>query len=146
MFLLNKKVIVKVLLCYNGLFKKKVVFFFLLQYFVNNRNFKMLNIINLGICCLVPVSLDEVSNIWSETNAPLHIKKLAEYYGIYKDLFGDAYFTPYTQMDISYECNNSKNIPVYRGNIIKPEEVLMIRIFLINYTFNNIVLIGSEYS
>jgi len=68
------------------------------------------------------VALDEISNDWSKTNAPLHIKKLAEYYGIYEHLFGDAYFTPYIQLDISYEYN-SKTIPVYRGNIIKPEEV-----------------------
>lgn len=73
---------------------------------------------------LVPVSLEEISNEWSKTNAPLHVKKLAEYYGIYEHLFGDAFFTPYIQMDIIYEYENSKSIPVYRGNIIKPAEVL----------------------
>jgi len=70
----------------------------------------------------VPVSMDEISNDWLKTNAPLHIKKIAEYYGVFEHLFGDAYFTPYIQMDINYE-NNSKKIPVYRGNIIKPIEV-----------------------
>jgi len=74
---------------------------------------------------LVPVSLDEISNDWSKTNAPLHIKKVAEYYGIFEHLFGDAYFTPYIQMDINYEYN-SKKVPVYRGNIIKPMEVFII--------------------
>ncbi|XP_008186104.1 39S ribosomal protein L38, mitochondrial [Acyrthosiphon pisum] len=71
----------------------------------------------------LPVSLDEISNDWSKTNAPLHIKKVAEYYGIFEHLFGDAYFTPYVQMDISYDYN-SKKVPVYRGNIIKPNEAL----------------------
>jgi len=73
---------------------------------------------------LVPVSLDEIFNDWSKTNAPLHIKKLAEYYGIFEHLFGDAYFTPYIQMDINYDYN-SKKLPVYRGNIIKPNEVFI---------------------
>lgn len=71
---------------------------------------------------LVPVSLDEISNDWSKTNAPLHIKKIAEYYGIFEHLFGDAYFLPYIQININYHYD-SQNIPVYRGNIIKPYEV-----------------------
>lgn len=50
---------------------------------------------------------------------------MAEYYGIFEHLFGDAYFTPYIQMDINYE-NNCKKVPVYRGNIIKPNEVFFI--------------------
>lgn len=75
------------------------------------------------------MSLDEISNDWLKTNAPLHIKRLAEYYGIYKHLFGDAFFTPYVQMDISYEYN-SKTIPVYRGNVIKPKEVLLKILFI----------------
>lgn len=70
----------------------------------------------------MPVSLDEISNDWVTTNAPLHTKKIAEYYGIFEHLFGDAYFTPYIYMDISYD-NKSKKVPVYRGNIIKPNEV-----------------------
>jgi large subunit ribosomal protein L38 len=71
----------------------------------------------------LPVSLEEISNDWSKTNAPLHIKKLAEYYGVFEHLFGDAYFTPYVQMDISYD-NNSNKVPVHRGNIVKPIEAV----------------------
>lgn len=71
---------------------------------------------------LVPISLDEISIEWSKTNGPLHTKKIAEYFGIFDHLFGDAYFTPYIQMDISYEYE-LKKVPVYRGNIIKPNEV-----------------------
>lgn len=74
---------------------------------------------------LVPVSLEEISNDWSKTNAPLHIKKIAEYYGVYEHLFGDAYFLPYIQMNINYQ-HDSQEVPVYRGNIIKPNEVIII--------------------
>lgn len=70
----------------------------------------------------MPVSLHEISNEWSKTNAPIHIKKVAEYYGIFEHLFGDAYFTPYININISYD-HDSQKIPVYRGNIIKPNEV-----------------------
>lgn len=69
--------------------------------------------------------MDEISNDWSKTNAALHIKKIAEYYGIFEHLFGDAYFTPHIQIDISYD-NNGQKIPIYRGNIIKPNEVFTI--------------------
>jgi len=72
--------------------------------------------------------MDEISNDWLKTNAPLHIMKIGEYYGVFEHLFRDAYFTPYIHMDIYYE-NNLKQIPVYRGNIIKPIEVYYI-IFL----------------
>ncbi|VVC32558.1 Phosphatidylethanolamine-binding protein [Cinara cedri] len=71
----------------------------------------------------LPVSLDEISNEWSKTNAPLHIKKVAEYYGVFEHLFGDADFTPYIQINISYD-HDSKKVPVYRGNIIKPNEAM----------------------
>lgn len=71
---------------------------------------------------LVPVSLNEISNEWSKTNAPLHIKKVAEYYGVFEHLFGDADFTPYIHLNINYD-HDTKKVPVYRGNIIKPNEV-----------------------
>ncbi|XP_050423328.1 39S ribosomal protein L38, mitochondrial [Adelges cooleyi] len=69
----------------------------------------------------LPVSLEDITNEWSKTNAPLHIKKVAEHYGVFEHLFGDAYFMPYIQLDITYEHNSTK-VPVYRGNIIKPTE------------------------
>lgn len=98
-----------------------------------------------NVLLIVPVSLDEISIDWSKTNAPLHIKKLAEYYSIYEHLFGDAYFTPYIQMDISYDYN-SKNIPIYRGNIIKPEEVIILKIFCAHSIYSNFISIGCKCS
>lgn len=83
--------------------------------------------------------MDEISIDWSKTNAPLHTKKIAEYYGIFDHLFGDSYFTPYIPLEINYD-HNSINVPVYRGNIIKPHEVKRFKIFYVHFLYFNFVL------
>lgn len=65
------------------------------------------------------VPLDEIHESWLLNEGPEQIKIIAEHYGIYQDLFGDAYFHPIIHLDIAYE----NNVPVYRGNVIKPSEV-----------------------
>lgn len=68
------------------------------------------------------VDLKSVREHWLLTNGPLHIHKIAEHYGIYKDLYKDAYFLPTVPLDISYDLENDKVVQVYTGNVIKPEE------------------------
>lgn len=46
----------------------------------------------------------------------------AEHYGVFQDLFGDAYFTPYVHLDVAYKLSDNKLAPVYRGNTLKPRE------------------------
>ncbi|CAG9763136.1 unnamed protein product [Ceutorhynchus assimilis] len=63
------------------------------------------------------VNLEESNKDWLATVGPQHLRKIAEHYGVFKDLFGDAYFYPQVPLNILYDTNQ-----VYYGNIIKPED------------------------
>ncbi|KRT83841.1 hypothetical protein AMK59_3674, partial [Oryctes borbonicus] len=63
------------------------------------------------------LDLDEVQNEWLYTEGPTHIKTIADHYGVYQDLFGDAYFMPRVPLKVSFG-----DLPVYYGNMIKPSE------------------------
>lgn len=52
---------------------------------------------------------------------PLHIKTIADHYGVFLHLFGDAYFMPRVPLNIVYPIGDL-NIPVYYGNVVKPVE------------------------
>lgn len=69
------------------------------------------------------VPLSEVKEDWKKSNGPLQIKIIAEHYGIYQDLFGDAFFIPNVILDISYKQEDDVYCPVHRGNVIKPSQV-----------------------
>ncbi|KAG7167955.1 39S ribosomal protein L38-like, partial [Homarus americanus] len=47
---------------------------------------------------------------------------LAEHYGIFRDLYGSAYFVPYVALGITYDLDDHTVSPVHRGNTIKPGE------------------------
>lgn len=68
------------------------------------------------------VDLQKVREDWLQFNSSSHIHRLAKHYGIFGDLYGDAYFMPVVPMDISYGLPDDKVIKVYTGNIIKPSE------------------------
>lgn len=72
----------------------------------------------------VQVPLKEVKEEWLKTAGPLHIRRVAEHYGVYDDLFGDAYFTPRVKLDVRYKLTDESYLPVHRGNVIKPSEVV----------------------
>ncbi|KAK7867748.1 hypothetical protein R5R35_002251 [Gryllus longicercus] len=67
------------------------------------------------------IPLEAVEETWKTTGAPFHIKTIAEHYGVFQDLFGDAYFYPVKPLDIDYKSGDLYH-PVYRGNVIKPSE------------------------
>lgn len=71
---------------------------------------------------VVSVCLDDVNEEWLKESASLHIKEVAEHYGIFEHLFGDAYFYPQVMLDIYFKSGD-KLVPVYRGNDVKPSEV-----------------------
>ena len=50
------------------------------------------------------------------------IKKAAELYGIFEDLFDHAYFNPVVNLIIEYDYQGDMITPVLRGNVIKPKE------------------------
>jgi len=71
----------------------------------------------------VRVPLDECNEEWLFAEGPRYIRRIAEHYGIFEHLFGEAYFYPITPLSISFEINHDEYMPVYFGNTIKPKEV-----------------------
>ncbi|RZC35233.1 39S ribosomal protein L38, mitochondrial, partial [Asbolus verrucosus] len=67
------------------------------------------------------IDLEEANKEWLKTSGFYHIKKIADHYGVYEHLFGDAYFLPIVPVSV-YFSNNDTLHPVYFGNIIKPSD------------------------
>ncbi|XP_042223711.1 39S ribosomal protein L38, mitochondrial-like isoform X2 [Homarus americanus] len=68
------------------------------------------------------VDIDKVKEVWEASSGPHHVKTLAEHYGIFRDLYGSAYFVPYVALGITYDLDDHTVSPVHRGNTIKPGE------------------------
>lgn len=72
---------------------------------------------------IVLIDLDQMRKDWWISTAPSQIKTIADHYGVYDDLFGDAYFHPILPLDIKYDFGNEEKIAtVHRGNILLPSE------------------------
>lgn len=67
------------------------------------------------------INLKETKEEWLKTSGQYQIKTIADHYGIYEHLFGEAYFVPRIPLQIVFN-QESVNIPVYFGNVIKPSE------------------------
>ncbi|XP_023129175.2 39S ribosomal protein L38, mitochondrial [Amphiprion ocellaris] len=67
------------------------------------------------------ISLDRVQEAWENDDRPRHVKRLAEHYGVFRDLFPMAYFLPQVTLRICYSQENSSQ--VYYGNQLTPTEV-----------------------
>lgn len=70
----------------------------------------------------VPLNLDEARKIWLDTCSPLHVRRIADHYGIFRDLYGDAFFLPVVPLDINYRVGDDTFIKVYNGNVVKSAE------------------------
>ncbi|XP_011313518.1 39S ribosomal protein L38, mitochondrial-like [Fopius arisanus] len=68
------------------------------------------------------IDLKAAKEDWWKTDAPNHIKTIAEHYGIFNDLYGDAYFYPTIPLEMKYEVNEEMIATVHRGNLLKPNE------------------------
>ncbi|XP_032690476.1 39S ribosomal protein L38, mitochondrial [Odontomachus brunneus] len=68
------------------------------------------------------VDLKDVRKHWLQTDGPFHVYRIAKHYGVYSDLYKDAYFMPTVPLDITYDLQDDKMVRVYTGNVIKPEE------------------------
>ncbi|KAJ8933207.1 hypothetical protein NQ314_014154 [Rhamnusium bicolor] len=71
------------------------------------------------------INLEDTKQEWLKTAGPYHIKQIADHYGIFEHLFGDAYFFPRVSLNITYDVENGK-LPIYFGNIVKPSEATKI--------------------
>ena len=69
------------------------------------------------------LSLSDVRLEWLKTCGPHHIKRLAEHFNIFDDLFGEAYFVPRVPLDIKFQVEDGSLLPVCFGNQVKPAEV-----------------------
>uniref|UniRef100_A0A8C6SI57 Mitochondrial ribosomal protein L38 n=1 Tax=Neogobius melanostomus TaxID=47308 RepID=A0A8C6SI57_9GOBI len=65
------------------------------------------------------VPLERVQQTWVQTSAPFHIRRLAEHYGVYRDLFPNAYFLPQVPLKVCHGPDGS----VHYGNRLTPTEV-----------------------
>ncbi len=72
---------------------------------------------------LVDLSLDDSYDEWQRTSGPKFVKRIAEHYGVFEHLFGDAYFYPVTPLRISFKSSDEEYTPVYFGNPIRPKDV-----------------------
>lgn len=65
------------------------------------------------------VDIEKVFEDWSATVGSQQIKTIADHYGIYQDLYGDAYFYPRVPLNVQFK--SEINSPVYFGNVIHPK-------------------------
>lgn len=70
------------------------------------------------------IPLDEVKAEWERTSGPYHKQRIAEHYGLYRDLFDDATFVPRVLLRVGYDSDEEYVVPVYHGNLVAPIEVL----------------------
>uniref|UniRef100_A0A8B9UGF8 Large ribosomal subunit protein mL38 n=1 Tax=Anas zonorhyncha TaxID=75864 RepID=A0A8B9UGF8_9AVES len=68
------------------------------------------------------IPLDEVRAEWEKTSGPFHKQRLAEYYGIFRDLFQKGTFTPWVSLRVEYNQEDEHLVPVYYGNMVTPTE------------------------
>ncbi|XP_077359746.1 large ribosomal subunit protein mL38 [Festucalex cinctus] len=66
------------------------------------------------------ISLDQVQEVWEKTVGPFHIRRLADHYGVFRDLFPMAYFLPQIPLRICYSQGTSAH--VHYGNELTPTE------------------------
>ncbi|XP_056626974.1 39S ribosomal protein L38, mitochondrial [Triplophysa dalaica] len=66
------------------------------------------------------ISVDKVKAEWEKSNGPYHIQRVAEHYGVYKDLFPMAYFVPRVMLRVTYGDNS--DAVVHYGNHLTPTQ------------------------
>nr|XP_008511525.1 PREDICTED: 39S ribosomal protein L38, mitochondrial [Equus przewalskii] len=68
------------------------------------------------------IPLEAVRAEWERTCGPYHKQRLAEYYGLYRDLFHGATFVPRVALHVAYAVGEDDLMPVYHGNEVTPTE------------------------
>ena len=71
----------------------------------------------------VVVDLEKAKQDWISTKAPKDVKRFAEHFGVFDDLYEDGYFYPVVPLTIDYDFGDKDVLArVYTGNVIKPNE------------------------
>ncbi|XP_058793180.1 large ribosomal subunit protein mL38 [Phymastichus coffea] len=69
------------------------------------------------------IDMDKIREVWLLTDAPYDIHRVAKHYGIFDDLYEDAYFYPVIPLTIDYDFGHEELLArVYTGNLIKSFE------------------------
>uniref|UniRef100_F7F769 Large ribosomal subunit protein mL38 n=2 Tax=Ornithorhynchus anatinus TaxID=9258 RepID=F7F769_ORNAN len=68
------------------------------------------------------IPLEEVKAEWERTAGPYHRQRVAEHYGLYRDLFRGATFVPRVHLRVAYNLDGDYVMPVYHGNEVTPTE------------------------
>ncbi|XP_022445277.1 39S ribosomal protein L38, mitochondrial isoform X1 [Delphinapterus leucas] len=68
------------------------------------------------------IPLEAVRAEWERTCGPYHKQRLAEHYGLYRDLFHGATFVPRVPLHVAYAVGEDDLVPVYYGNEVTPTE------------------------
>ncbi|XP_006886261.1 PREDICTED: 39S ribosomal protein L38, mitochondrial [Elephantulus edwardii] len=68
------------------------------------------------------VPLEAVQAEWERTCGPYHKQRLAEHYGLYRDLFQGATFVPRVPLHVAFAVGEEDLMPVYYGNEVTPTE------------------------
>jgi large subunit ribosomal protein L38 len=72
----------------------------------------------------VEINLDVVKDECFQTSGPYQLKKIADHYGIYNDLFGKyAYFVPRVQLNINFPGKENEVWSVHNGNRLMPADL-----------------------
>lgn len=73
----------------------------------------------------VEVPIEEVAEQDFEGHGQERIHALANHFGIFRDLFGDAFFYPKMKLKVGYTVKEEEDMvnPVFHGNKLLPEEV-----------------------
>lgn len=66
-----------------------------------------------GFFFLVEIDLDDVRKEWMQSGGQNQVKTIASHYGIFKDLFGDAFFTPRIPLNVKVININAKIVVCY---------------------------------
>lgn len=84
---------------------------------------KWLNCFTFIVLFIPPVKIpvDRVQEAWETSSGPFHKMRLADHYGVFKDLFPMAYFLPQVSLQVCHGQDNSGQ--VYYGNRLTPTEV-----------------------
>lgn len=67
------------------------------------------------------IDLKKAKQTYLQQEGPNHIKVIADHYGVFEHLFGDAYFIPRVPLNIFFNTEDFR-IPVFYGNTVKPKE------------------------
>uniref|UniRef100_A0A8C7WV01 Large ribosomal subunit protein mL38 n=1 Tax=Oryzias sinensis TaxID=183150 RepID=A0A8C7WV01_9TELE len=63
---------------------------------------------------------DRVQDTWEKTSGPFHVQRIADHYGVFRDLFADAYFLPQVTLRICYGRDGAAR--VHHGNRLTPSQ------------------------